>query len=163
MSRQGVTSRLDFGVQATPGFAGLDVKWNFVRGDVDLAIAPEIDFGPTLGVPDSFTVRGKLPLFFGLNVSQAVSIVLVPSVYVEPHMVCVSPPASDATCDRAGWETVAGTSVGMLARVAPRLALQPGVTIRRAFRAREDGLPPWSAVAGMGFTFGRSSEYESPE
>jgi hypothetical protein len=47
--------------------------------------------------------------------------------------------------------------------LGPRLALQPKVTLRRSLERREDGLPPWSLIGGIGIAFGEWREYQPAE
>ena len=69
-------------------------------------IESALGFDPTLGVPNSFAFRGKLPLLVGLNVSRLLNLVLIRRSTKKPHMVSVatSSPPSDLQCEQAGWE-----------------------------------------------------------
>jgi hypothetical protein len=159
MGRLGVSSSIDGGVQASPGGGAIDFKWNFARGAIDLAVAPEIGFAATIGL--GVAPRGKLPLLVGWNVGKQVSLVITPALYEEPRVHCTTAPYPSPTteCAKSGANGVVGLGLGLNLRTNTTM-LEPEVTVRRPLRPAGDALPPWGIFIGMGISFGTPTEYE---
>jgi hypothetical protein len=165
MLRHGITSRVDEGFQIGPLMGGADLKWNAVRGPVDLAWDPGAIAwdGPSLrGTPlvissednptgpQKYLVTALLgaPLLVGFNFAPRVTLVTLGGADLmlrdgeRPHALY-----------RAG--------IGFNWRPRPRFAVQfelDGLldVPRGAGAARPEPL----VVGGVGFAFGRSSEYD---
>jgi hypothetical protein len=152
MGRVGVSSSVDFGFQLTPGFAGLDAKWNFLRGPFDLSLAPEGDIGEMHGVG----FRGMLPLLMGWNLGRHLTLVLVPATYVQPKVEC----DQEDQCTRHGYQPWMRFGAGMNIRLGTKFAIQPEVNVVRPFRGTQSSGATWDAYAGFGLAFGTWSEYE---
>ena len=147
--RQGVTDSVDFGVRET-GFSGLgaDVKWNFLRGSLDLAIDPGLQWVivPAGGGLSVFYLHA--PVLVGINFTPRITLVLSPgAVYaLESGSPALSPRYAVVT----DGGVLARLGVGVNVRVSRELAIMPEVTAMRSFNEAEGFI----VVGGVGFKFG---------
>ena len=156
--RIGVADTLDIGIRvAHASSLGADVKWNFVKTDVfDMAVDPSIqawfyDSCSTDGGSHG-QVYANLPLLFGINVSDSVSIV----------------PTAGITYGCASRETLFGNSpsdaanirgvmirggLGVEFRQSSKFGFHPELTYLRYVGADTEPAISW-VVFGFGLNFG---------
>jgi hypothetical protein len=158
--RYGVSDEVDFGVAVRNlSSLGADVKWNFVRGSVDLAIAPGVQwFGVFTGKESVQIFYIHAPLLVGLNLSDSFSFVLSPGFV---YAAAIGNFTSSGTgADRNAVITSGGAlarfGLGLNIRPSKKFHIQPEVTGMRAFNDAE-GL---FLMFGLGFNFGHLPQYD---
>jgi hypothetical protein len=156
--RLGVAERVDVGIRV-PNMStlGADMKWNFVRGDVDVAIQPGVQ-GLIVGKAGLIYLHGGLPI--GFNFSSTTTFVVTPGA---SYAFGYGPnPSSGQNGVVALGGLFARLSLGFAFRMGgkpgkpPKLTLFPEVTVLRSFDAGE----VLSVVPGLGFQFGAAPEYD---
>jgi hypothetical protein len=147
--RHGIADRFDFGVRVTAasGF-GADAKWNFVRGVVDLAIDPGVQW---VYVPRGegfslFYLHG--PLVAGVNVTEKVTIVLTPGIVYAATVGSSASSVRNAIVSSGG--ALARLGLGVNVRAGKILSLMPEVTAMRAFNDTQGII----VVGGVSFKLG---------
>ena len=155
--RFGVADRVDVGVRV-PNLStlGADMKWNFLRGDVDMAVQPGVQ-GLLLGKLGVIYLHGGLPV--GFNFSSTTTFVVTPGL---SYAFAFGPnPADGQDGVVGGGGALARLSLAMAFRIGgkpgkpPKLTLVPEVTAMRALFATE----ALFVVPGLGFQFGGSPDY----
>ena len=156
--RIGVLDTLDIGVHvALATSLGADVKWNFVKTDVfDMAVAPSVQaFYYDSCSPDGGShgqVYGNLPLLFGFNVSDSVSIVPTAGItYGCPSRVTLFGNSPAGGADIRGVMLRGG--LGVEFRVTPKLGLHPELTSLRYAGSGSKPAISW-LVFGLGLNLG---------
>jgi hypothetical protein len=170
--RVGVADTVDIGVRlANMTSLGADVKWNFIKGDTfDMAAVPGFQVfhigssssssgsGATAGYTQFYA---NLPLVFGINVSEAVTIVPTAGVtYGLNSASVVSNDGSSAASSVDGLMLRGG--LGFNFRISPRFAMQPEITMLKFLNKSEDA-GVTLILFGLGFNFGNLPEYGSKE
>jgi len=160
--RVGIAEQLDLGFRLT-GFTtpGADLKLNFLKTDpFDMAVDAGVEYAPATAT------RVHLPLIMGINISDKVSLVLLPgAMYSKSN-------APDILAEDSTWRTLTSTGgwygrlgIGVAFRVNKKLAIQPEVTFIKAFKQEKD--PLFESVllynVGFGLAFGNLPEYGPPE
>jgi hypothetical protein len=156
--RIGVVERVDIGVRVGHASSvGVDVKWNFVKTDAfDMAVAPGIQAwyydscsadGGSHG-----QVYGNLPLLFGINASDWVSIVPTAGISYgcTSRVTLFGTSASDAA-RISGPMIRAGLGVDF--RISPKVGLHPELTYLKYIGADSKPAISWMVV-GLGLNFG---------
>jgi hypothetical protein len=166
--RVGVAETVDVGVRISnmTSFGG-DVKWNFIKGEVfDMATVPGFQVfhigsssnGSTGGYTQFYA---NLPLVFGINLSDAMTIVPTAGVtYGLNSVSVVSDDDSSAASSIDGLMLRGG--LGMNFRITPKFAMQPEITMLK-FLNKVDDASIVLYLFGLGFNFGNLPEYGSKE
>lgn len=156
--RIGIADNVDFGVRA-PGLVSLagDVKVQLVRGRLDLAVDPGVQFYHYNYQSDSDTANTAVddvvgnvfylyaPLLVAYNVSRQVSLVASPgAAYVF------------GTGSGTGGGALGTLGLGVSLRVTPWLAIQPQVTAVSGFSSSSDLV----LDEGIGFSFGQQAHFD---
>jgi hypothetical protein len=152
--RHGLAQKVDAGFRlvnlSSPAF---DLKWNFLRGDIDLAIDPGIHWAPINTKLHVFHLHA--PLLVGFNVSDYVTLVLAPGAAVT---FSAGDPPDEA---RQQLQTASGIAArlgaGVNLRLGEQLAIHPEVTVLRRF---DDSAFTWLTF-GVGFSFGTLPRYRA--
>ena len=145
--RRGLTDTVDLGARATNlSGLGADVKWNFVRGSIDLAIDPGVQWAyvPIGHGFSAFYLHA--PVLVGLNVTRRITLVLTPGAMFAVETG--SPPPGHSVVRNGG--ALARLGVGVNLRLGARLALMPEATAMRALND-SGGIV---VVAGLGIKLG---------
>ncbi len=148
--RRGVSDRVDLGVRVTNvSGLGADVKWNFLRGALDLAVDPGFHW-VYVPVRDGFNVLYlHAPILAGVNVTDSVTLVLSPGVVCAAFASSSKDGASrSAIVTNRG--VLARLGVGLNVRLGRLLAIMPEITGMRAFNDSEGIV----VVGGLGFKMG---------
>ncbi|MGE0327140.1 MAG: hypothetical protein AB7S68_32760 [Polyangiaceae bacterium] len=152
MLRYGLSDELDMGFHVynfvSPGF---DLKYNFLKDAVDLAIDPGVQvFTGSSGDEDFTVLYGHLPLILDLNFSSSISMVLAPGItYARSSIKHGSDTIFTDLNSNSGF--VARAGIGFDFRISDGFALHPEVTFLRALNDTN-----WTTyVAGIGFNFGK--------
>ncbi len=150
----------ELGIEGHPALAsslGTDVKWNFVKTDVfDMAVDPGIqasyyDSCSTDGGSHG-QVYGNLPLLFGINASDSVSVVPTAGVsYGCTSRVSLFGTSASGAALMRGLMIRAG--LGLDFRVTPKFGLHPEVTYLKYVGSDSKPAISW-VVVGVGFSFG---------
>lgn len=160
MLRYGLSDELDFGFHAY-NFAspGVDLKYNFLKDAVDLAIDPGVQvFRASAGDEDFTVVYGHLPLILDLNFSSSISMVLAPGVtYARSSIDHSSDTIFTDVNSNSGF--IARAGIGFDFRVSDGFAVHPEVTFLRAL----DDTNWTTYVAGIGFNFGKLPSFKDLE
>jgi hypothetical protein len=168
--RIGAADSVDIGVRvANLTTLGADVKWNFLKGGLDLAVAPGAQFfyystGNSGNANSaSASISGTylhLPLLIGANVSEHVT--LVPTIGIMYGVVGGS--SSVTSSDGSNESVKASSNTGIIGRlgfgadfrVSAKFALHPEFTFMKSFREGAEG---FVYLAGLGFNFGTLPDY----
>jgi hypothetical protein len=162
--RAGIVDGFELGARL-PNFdsLGLDGKIRLVKGSIDLAVDPGVQFyyfsvssngnGVGLGV---FYLH--VPLLVGFNVSKAVTLVASPGfVYAL---------ASASASSGSNTQAVAGTTgvmgrigIGVNVRASKRFSVQPELTFMKAFQDTDALM----YMFGLGFNIGAQPDYSDLE
>lgn len=160
--RVGVADQVDVGVKLlNMSSLGADVKWNFIKGDVfDMAAVPGFQVFHFSTNNVGFTqFYGNLPLLFGINVGENVT--LVPSAGVT--YLLSSGEANDGSDNSAAFSEgglwLRG-GFGINFRISPKFAMHPEITFLKNVPA-DDEISALLYVFGLGFNFGSLPVYGS--
>jgi hypothetical protein len=162
--RVGVADEVDIGVKVLNMSAiGADVKWNFIKGDTfDMAAVPGFQVLHYSVSDVGFTqFYGNLPLLFGINVSDAVTI--VPSAGVTYSLSSGSASDNDgnsAAFSEGGLWLRGG--IGFNFRISPKFAMHPEITFLKNMPG-DNEVDALLYIFGLGFNFGALPVYGSPE
>lgn len=161
--RVGLSDEVDLGVRVSNLVFGTDVKWNFIKSDVfDLAVAPSVQAfysWPGAGARHSGYVHvlGTLPLLFGFNASEALSIVPALGVAFAGNVGSLHPNNQQERVSSAEGVFVRA-GVGVDFRMSPKFAVHPELTFLKSLP--KDGEPEALFYAlGVGFNFGALPRY----
>lgn len=153
--RYGATDRFDFGIRAgNLTMLGIDGKYNFVRGRVDLAIDPGIQgtyissstgTGTTSTSASAAVFYGNLPLLIGINFSSRIALMLSPGIGFQAATGTTS-----AQYSAGSSAFLARMGAGFNFKIANSFALQPEVTA--LYYA--DGSNRLALSTGLGFVIG---------
>jgi hypothetical protein len=166
--RIGVADRVDIGVRAANLTSlGADVKWNFIKGETfDMAAVPGFQVFH-IGSSSSGTTAGytqfyaNLPLVFGINLSDAVTIVPTAGVtYGLNSASVVSDDDSSAASSVDGLMLRGG--LGFNFRISPKFAMQPEITVLKWLN-KSDEPDVLLYLFGLGFNFGSLPEFGGAE
>jgi hypothetical protein len=160
--RLGVADEVDLGFRVNNlASLGFDAKYNFLKGAVDIALDPGIQWyrlsfesstasGTTSADVNVFYLHG--PLLIDLNFHETVSLVLSPGVVygIASSDADFSGGESDVTRVATSDGVFARFGVGIDFRLSARFALHPEVTVMRNFGDEADLL----YMTGLGFNFG---------
>ena len=150
--RRGLTDAVDFGVRLTNGTGiGADLKWNFVRSTVDLAIDPGLQWVYVPNDEGFHVFYFHAPLLAGLNVSERVALVVTVGM-VMPRITGGERPFGQYAIVKGGRALdglLGRLSAGINVRVG-KTALMPEVTVMRTF----DGTQGLALVGGLGIKLG---------
>ena len=166
--RVGVADTVDIGVRlANMTSLGADVKWNFIKGDTfDMAAVPGFQVfhigssggGATAGYTQFYA---NLPLVFGINLSDAVTIVPTAGVtYGLNSATVVSEDDSSAASSVDGMMLRGG--LGFNFRISPKFAMHPEITMLK-FLNKDEHPSVTLFLFGLGFNFGNLPGYGSTE
>jgi hypothetical protein len=157
-ARFGLSREVDLGVRLANmmSLLGVDVKWNFVRGEtVDVAVAPAFHWASwvqALNGVDSQIAHLHLPLLIGINVAEPLSVVVVPGI-TYGH-------GSDSSFGRSIGDGADGVlarlGFGINARITRKFAIQPEVTLLRPFSDNKVQV----YTLGFGFNFGALPRFD---
>jgi len=156
--RIGVVDTLDIGIRAAlASTLGVDIKWNFIKTDVfDMAFDPSIQ----ASYYDSCSsdggshgqVYGNLPLLFGINVSDSVSVVPTAGItYGCASRVTLFGHSPSESADTRGVMLRGG--LGVEVRVSPKFGLHPEITSLTYVGSDSKPAVSW-LVFGLGFNLG---------
>lgn len=139
--RIGLGSRMDVGLKgSTAGAVQADFKWQIIKTPAfDLALDPAVEL--------SFIDYVSLPVLFGINAGEALTITLGPRV----TWLFVPVGADEATDQIFPGGVTVGGSVGVRIQAGPRFAIYPEMTWLHALKDRESGE---LVTLGLGFSFG---------
>jgi hypothetical protein len=163
MLRVGILERLDFGFRAANFMSlGLDVKGHLLKTpNFDLAIDPMVQWA-AIGID---TTHLHLPLLIGINASEAFSIVVTPGIMygISDLNTEEDLPEVQQMMGTTGLSWRAG--IGFDARVSPKFAIHPELTIMRALNPPSDSEfeNVTMFVFGIGFNFGKLPDYSDVE
>lgn len=162
--RVGVLDTLDVGARLSNLTSfGADVKWNFVKSDVfDMAIDPAFQVfhigASTDNATSSFTeVFVHAPLIFGINVSDAVTIVPTAGI-TYGHSSATASNGTGASAAASIDGIMARGGLGFNFRISPKFAMQPEVTYLKYLNKDTDPSISW-VIFGLGFNFGSLPQY----
>jgi hypothetical protein len=148
--RRGLVDQVDMGIRAVNmGSFGVDLKYNFVQSDVDLAVDPGFQFAPfTTSEEDDGVIYTSVdvPLLVGLNVAPELTIQFgggLSYIYGDGF----DQPVTKAISDEALF--VRG-SAGLDLRISQRFAIHPAFSLYHALDTDEVGV----MMAGCGFRIG---------
>jgi hypothetical protein len=165
--RVGVLDTLDIGARlANLTSLGVDVKWNFIKSEAfDLAFDPGFQIfhlsTSSNNSTGSYTqMYGHVPLIFGINVADSVSIVPTAGITYG---------SSSATANNGDGASAAASIDGLMFRgglgfnfrVSPKFAIHPEVTYLKYLNKTEDPSISW-VIFGLGFNFGNLPQYGTP-
>jgi hypothetical protein len=125
--RYGVAERFDLGVRlGNLSLLGVDGKWNFVKGRVDLAINPGVQgtYFATGGASAAL-LYGNLPLLVGINFTPRIAMVLSPGV---GFAAALGSSTSGDTKYTGGAGFLVRGGGGFNFKVSDTFAIQPEVT-----------------------------------
>lgn len=154
--RLGVLDTVDVGVHlALLSSLGADVKWNFVKTDsFDMAIDPGLQAWYSDSCSPGGRSRGQLfgylPLVFGVNASDVVT--LVPTAGIA-YGCMSSPPTRFGSDAAAARGLVMRVGFGLDVRLTPRFGFHPELTYLRYLGLDSQPTLSWVAL-GLGFNFG---------
>ncbi len=162
--RVGIVDRLDFGARiGSLTELGADVKFNFLRGPLDLAIAGGAEMFLEWHYADSDPKRRTgnkayfhLPLILSYNFSRTTSFVASPGVSyilgrtVTPDFVRTMPFDDGTIAARLG--------VGIEYRYKPRRAIHPEITVLQSLSDTRTYV-----IFGVGFVLGSLPKYDDIE
>lgn len=162
--RVGVLDTLDVGARISNLTSfGADVKWNFIKGDVfDMAFDPGFQVfhlgASSNDATSSYTqFYGHVPLIFGINVAESVSI--VPTAGVTYGYSSLSGSSGDGTSAAASIDgLMVRAGLGFNFRVSPKFALHPEATYLKYLNKDNDPPISW-VIFGLGFNFGNLPQY----
>jgi hypothetical protein len=162
--RIGVAEELDVGVKLlNMSSIGADVKWNFIKGDTfDMAVVPGFQVFHFSVNDNGYTqFYGNLPLLFGINVGESVT--LVPSAGVTYSLGSAT--ATDSNDNSAAYSDgglwLRG-GIGFNFRISPKFAMHPEITFLKNI-PDDNQVDTLLYVFGLGFNFGSLPVYGSPE
>lgn len=160
MMRIGLGDRLDLGLRVVNlSSFGIDLKWNFLRTQAfDMAIAPHPQLAYYTVLSTSlFLYHLHLPILFGINVSDSVS--LVPSIgatYTGVSTDIVNRNDASTRDSAITAQTLyARAGFGVNIRASKSFAVHPEATVLRGFTILE----PMFITFGVGFNFGALPRY----
>jgi hypothetical protein len=164
--RVGVLDTLDIGARISNMTSlGADVKWNFIKSDVfDMAVDPGFQVfhigASSGGTTSSFTeFYGHLPLIFGINVAESVSI--VPTAGITYGLSSASANGGDGSSAAASIDGIMlRAGLGFNFRISPKFAMHPEATYLKFLNKDTEPKISW-VVFGLGFNFGSLPEYGS--
>jgi hypothetical protein len=164
--RVGVADRVDIGARISNlSSVGADVKWNFVRSEsFDLAIVPGFQVfhlsGSSAGTTSGYTqFYGNVPLVFGINLAESVSIVPTAGVTYGYNSATAVSDDSSAAASIDGMILRAG--LGFNFRVSPKFAMHPEVTMLQFLNGDNDPQVRLF-IFGLGFNFGNLPVFGAP-
>jgi hypothetical protein len=167
--RVGVHDRVDIGARVSNLTSiGADVKWNFIKGDTfDMAAVPGFQVfhisasggnGDTAGYTQFYV---NLPLVFGINLSDAVTV--VPTAGMTWGNNSASVVADDGTEAASSVDGIMlRGGLGFNFRISPKFAMQPEITVLKFLNKSEDA-SVLLYLFGLGFNFGALPVYGTPE
>lgn len=151
--RYGVADHADIGVRiANASSFGVDVKWNLLRGETDVAVAPGFvgTYVRASDEEDSVALglfHVQLPVLVGIRVNDSATLVISPGGGLA---------IATATATSGGAGRFVGAStpfarlgVGLNLRATPKFAIQPEVTAMK-YSGSDGNL----LTIGVGFSFG---------
>jgi hypothetical protein len=166
--RVGVADTVDIGVRISNlTSVGADVKWNFIKGDTfDMAAVPGFQVfhisasggGEVSGYTQFYA---NLPLVFGINVSDAVTIVPTAGITYGANSASVVSDDSNSAASSVDGIMLRG-GLGFNFRISPKFAMQPELTVLKFMNKSEDP-SVLLYLFGLGFNFGALPEYGSKE
>ena len=167
--RLGVADEVDLGFRVNNlASLGFDTKLNFLKGTVDLALDPGVQwyrltFESASGSESTrqdvnvFYLHG--PLLIDFNLSKSVSIVLSPGVVygiASSDAELISGGEDDVTSVATSDGVFARFGIGFDFRFSPGFAMHPEVTAIRSFGDDPDLI----YMAGLGFNFGKLPSFD---
>jgi hypothetical protein len=160
--RVGVADTVDIGARiANLSSLGADVKWNFIKSDVfDMAIDPGFQFfhlaTTSNGADASYSIIYlNAPLMFGINVSDAVSI--VPTIGVTYGWASATVNTTDTRDSGSGTTGVLlRPGIGFDFRIGQKFAIHPEITFLKTLKSDPSTL---IYLFGIGFNFGNLPHY----
>ncbi len=144
----GIADRLEIGARVASTGLRADLKWNFIRGDLDLAIDPAVQFG-ALG-KGSYGLFGHLPLVVGVNLGEALTFYATPGV---AFLTRGGSNVENGAVTKGG--VAARIGAGFEWRLTKSVAVIPEVTVMRFF----DGSEASTLNFGLGLAFGAQANY----
>lgn len=166
--RVGVIDSLDVGVRvANLTSLGADVKWNFIKSDVfDMAIDPGFQLfhigssgssGSSTATSSYTQLYGNLPLLFGINLSDSVSIVPTAGIIYGHSSASVNSGDGSSAAASIDGVMIRG-GLGFNFRISPKFAMHPEITYLKALNKSTDPSVSW-LLFGLGFNFGALPEF----
>ena len=165
--RWGVADSVDLGFRIQNfSSLGADAKINLVKGGVDLALDPGLQYySYSVTLTDSSGDEASdstsvfylhAPLIFDANLSEAVSLVLTPGFVFAAVTSDIDLTGSDSDLDVVSTTegAIARFTVGFDFRASKKFALHPEVTLMRAFEAEANFF-----IFGLGFNFGHLPDF----
>jgi hypothetical protein len=148
--RAGVAERVELGFRLVNlAGPGADVKWNFVRGDIDLAVMPGIHWVTTVEQFDAALFHFHLPLMIGFRIGETTTLVLTPGTSY--GLTLGRLPASSSRANLLQENALfVRMGVGVNFRVSRGVSLHPEVTLMRGLNDAQ----PWIGTGGVGLLFG---------
>jgi hypothetical protein len=157
--RYGVADGFEVGARLT-GFSSLagDAKFRLLKGPIDLAVDPgmqAIDLGGATSAATGAVLYFNLPLLVGINLSEALSLVLSPGA-----VYCA---ATQNLAEFSDHTQAAFVSSGMLARLGVgvdirtgrKQSVQPEITVMKSFQGNESLM----YFFGVGLNIGAQPDY----
>ena len=147
--RYGVAERFDLGVRlGNLSLLGVDGKWNFVKGRVDLAVNPGVQ-GTYFAIGDSSAaiLYGNLPLLVGINFTPRIAMLLSPGIGFAAAVGGTASGSNAKYTGGSGFLTRIGG--GFNFKVSDTFAVQPEVTA--LWNPSSTGV---ILSTGVGLTFG---------
>ena len=158
--RIGLADRLDVGARLS-GFSSVqaDLKYNFLRGRVDIAIDPmaQAYYYDVSGLREAIGIAQlHLPVLFGVNLDEATTLLFTPGFFAG---LSTSPlegsGASSVQVASLSDGLGARLGLGLNVRVSDKLSWQPEVTVWHQFT----DLDAWVCVFGIGLNAGAQPDY----
>jgi hypothetical protein len=149
--RYGVSDNIDIGASVRNlSTLGADMKWNFVRGDFDLALNPGLQYvGIASDKGSAHIFYLHAPVLAGFNLSDDFSIVA--NLGIVGAVGAVTGTISGNNGASAGTGLLGRAGFGLNIRTSKDFAIQPEVSFMRRF----DDSNAIFGVFGLGFTFGK--------
>jgi hypothetical protein len=161
--RIGVADEIDVGVKVlNMSSIGADVKWNFIKSDsFDMAAVPGFQVFHFSVNDNGYTqFYGNLPLLFGINVGDSVTLVPSAGVTYSLGSATVDSDSNSAAYSDGGLWLRGG--IGFNFRISPKFAMHPEITFLKNIPA-DNEVDTLLYVFGLGFNFGSLPVYGSPE
>jgi hypothetical protein len=161
--RIGVADEVDVGVKVlNMSSIGADVKWNFIKSDTfDMAAVPGFQVFHFSVNDNGYTqFYGNLPLLFGINVGDSVTLVPSAGVTYAFGSATVDSDSNSAAYSSGGLWLRGG--IGFNFRISPKFAMHPEITFLKNIPDDND-VSALLYIFGLGFNFGSLPVYGSPE
>lgn len=165
-ARLGLADRLDMGARLV-GFFGLgsDLKYNFLRGRIDMAVDPMVQgfYMPPAQYSASTTlttgiaiIQAQVPLLVGFNIDEATTVVVTPGFIAT--LATASPEENGGSPSQIAFATTgagARLGVGLNVHTSETFSWQPELAAWHEF----NGVESTVYLLGIGVSLGAQPDY----